>query len=794
MVEVIFWLVVALPAYAYLVYPLCVGGFGRFARVRAAPAPAPGAAMPTVAVVVAACNEARHIEARIQNLLALDYPADRLAIYVGSDGSTDDTAARAAGHASARVHVLAFGERRGKASVLNDLLDEVSEEIVVFTDANTEFRADAVRLLVRHFANPEIGAVSGELRLQAAGGGDRPEASYWRLETSLKRGESRLGGLLGANGAIYAIRRELYRALRPDTLVDDFTVVMNVAAQGRQAIFEPQALAFEEVPPGVGASFDRRVRIGIGNYQAFFRHPQYWSRGRWARRFTYVSHKVLRWFSPHLLIVALLASLVLASRPLYATLFDLQVASYALLGAGMVLRRHGWLPGVARTPVFVFALNLAFLVAFCRYVTGRFSSQWVPRGAPARMSPPPAPTTPTFPELAGTGIVYFGNEWFAENRTSSHHIARRLPRHCPVLYVDSPGLRAPRATGRDLRRLAAKLRQALRRPTPLAPGLWHCTIPQLPFRRVPGVDALNRRFGRWAARRAIAAVGFERWVSWFVVPHPGFLAGTLGEEFVVYYCVDDYAAHPGVDAEAIAAADTALARRADQVFVASPALLEAKRGENPATAFAPHGVDAGLFARAADPATRVPERAAALAHPVVGFFGLLGDWIDVELLAHLGRARPEWTLLVVGGVATDVAPLAPLPNVVLAGAQPYEALPGWARAFDVAVIPYRMTRQVRHANPLKLREYLATGKPVVSVPTPEVERFAAHVRLARTPDEFLRAVEQGLQDDDEPARAARMGAVRDMSWEARLAEALELVCAGLARKRNGAPGRVVSAS
>jgi cellulose synthase/poly-beta-1,6-N-acetylglucosamine synthase-like glycosyltransferase len=390
MVEVIFWLVVALLAYSYFVYPLGVGGFGRFARGPAPPAVAPGAAMPTVAVVVAACNEERHIEVRIQNLLALDYPADRLAIYIGSDGSTDDTAARAARHASARVHVFAFGERRGKASVLNDLLDEVREEIVVFTDANTEFRADAVRILVRPFANPEIGAVSGELRLQAAGTGDRQETSYWRLETALKRGESRLGGLLGANGAIYAVRRELYRALPPDTLVDDFTVVMNVTTQGRQAIFEPAALAFEEVPPGVDAAFDRRVRIGIGNYQAFFRHPQYWSQGRWVRRFTYVSHKVLRWFSPHLLIAALLASLALASCPLYATLFDLQIWGYTLLSAGMVLRRHGWLPGVARTPVFVFALNLAFLVAFCRYVTGGFSSQWVPRGAPARMSPPPA--------------------------------------------------------------------------------------------------------------------------------------------------------------------------------------------------------------------------------------------------------------------------------------------------------------------------------------------------------------------------------------------------------------------
>ena len=394
MVEVLFWLAIGLLVYSYVLYPLSVSGFGRLARVPAPPEPAPGAPRPTVAVVVAACNEERYIEARLRNLLALDYPDDRLAIYVGSDGSTDATVARAARVASARVHVFAFGERRGKASVLNDLLAEVREDVVVFTDANTEFRADAVRVLARHFADPAVGAVSGELRLRGAGAADRQETSYWRLETALKRGESRLGGLLGANGAIYAIRRALYRPLPPDTLVDDFTVVMNVAAQGRRTLFEPAALAFEEVPSGVDATFDRRVRIGIGNYQAFFRHPQYWARGRWIRRFTYVSHKVLRWFSPQLLIVALLASasLALARRPLYATLFDLQIWGYTLLSAGMLLGRRGWLPGVARTPVFVFTLNLAFLVAFCRYVTGGFSPHWAPRGAPRRVGPPIEPS------------------------------------------------------------------------------------------------------------------------------------------------------------------------------------------------------------------------------------------------------------------------------------------------------------------------------------------------------------------------------------------------------------------
>jgi glycosyltransferase involved in cell wall biosynthesis len=279
------------------------------------------------------------------------------------------------------------------------------------------------------------------------------------------------------------------------------------------------------------------------------------------------------------------------------------------------------------------------------------------------------------------------------------------------------------------------------------------------------------------------AVGLRNPVSWFVVPHPGFLAGRLDEALVVYYCIDDYAAHPGVNVAAVEAADAALTRRADVVFVAPPALLEAKRAQNPNVEFSPHGVDFDLFARAADEATAVAAAAAQLPRPVIGFFGLLADWIDVPLLAHLAKTRPDWTLLLVGHASTDLSPFEGLKNVVRVGPQPYDSLPGWAKAFDVAVMPYRMNRQVQNANPLKLREYLATGKPVVSVPTPEVARFLPHVRLAEGPDAFLRAVESALADHDPVARRARMDAVRGMSWDARVAEVLSIVA-----RRAGARG------
>jgi glycosyltransferase involved in cell wall biosynthesis len=285
-------------------------------------------------------------------------------------------------------------------------------------------------------------------------------------------------------------------------------------------------------------------------------------------------------------------------------------------------------------------------------------------------------------------------------------------------------------------------------------------------------------------RRAIRQLGFRNLISWFVVPHPGALARHLGERLTVYYCIDDYAAFPGVDAEAIRAMDDALTRAADVVFVASPALLNAKRACNSEVHFSPHGVDVGMFAQASDPSTEPAEAARELRHPVIGYFGSLGEWIDYDLLLFLARSRPQWTFLLVGYASADLGELKNCVNVAFAGPQPYETLPRWAKAFDVAVIPYRLTRQVKNANPLKLREYLATGKPVVSVTTPETARFASVVNLADTPETYLSAIETALEKDTEDARRRRLETVAPLSWDARFQETMAVVEQLLSRQRD----------
>lgn len=378
------------------------------------------------------------------------------------------------------------------------------------------------------------------------------------------------------------------------------------------------------------------------------------------------------------------------------------------------------------------------------------------------------------PELVGAGIVYFGNDWRAENRTSSHHIAVRLAQRLPVLYVDSPGMRAPNASGRDIKRALRKLRDALRPPQAIGEGLWLCTVPQLPLRKLPGVNTLNRLFGRWAVRRAARKIGMQRRLSWFVVPHPGFLARQLDERLCVYYCTDDYAAHPGVDQVAIRHRDESLTREADLVFVVPPALLDSKQAMNPRSVYAPHGVDVALFSAASDPATRPPQPVPS-DRPVVGYFGSIHDWIDIPLIAWLAQQRPQWTFLLVGHPHADVSSLQALPNVMLTGAQPYPTLPQWASAFDAAIIPYRQNQQIANANPLKLREYLATGRPVVSARNPEIEKFAHLVAICDSREEFLAALDRAVLDKDPATAAARIASVADQTWERRVQDILAQV-------------------
>lgn len=376
--------------YSYFVYPLLllvVAGFNQlcgdvafvFGKADRRVERSAKLDFPRVAVVIAAFNEEKHIEERIKNLLDIDYPKDRIKFYIGSDGSVDATPEIMKRYFcfDDRLVLSVFQKNRGKASVLNELVSMSDQEIIVFSDANTFFQKDAIVELVKSFQDPAVGGVSGELRLRQ-GGGDNQDGIYWRIEQLLKFFEARIGGLLGANGAIYAIRRGYWRPLKSDTICDDFCVAMTVSAAGGRLVYAPRAWAIEEMPDEIGDEYKRRVRIGIGNFQALIRHPEYLTMTSWGTKFSYLSHKVARWVAPHAIVLSLFSSIPLAFQNTYwAVWLCLQVFGILFAAACYKLSNIGrTMPGFLKILAYLFALNFAFLIASWQFATGQYGGAW----------------------------------------------------------------------------------------------------------------------------------------------------------------------------------------------------------------------------------------------------------------------------------------------------------------------------------------------------------------------------------------------------------------------------------
>jgi cellulose synthase/poly-beta-1,6-N-acetylglucosamine synthase-like glycosyltransferase len=368
---------VGLLLYAYVGYPIALLLLARL-RSHGPDTCQDPARWPHVTVVISAYNEEAVIGRRIENLLDLDYPSDRLHILIGSDGSTDRTSEVVGLYRTPRIDFHDFALQRGKANVLNDLLARATGEYVVFSDANTFFEEDAVKELIRGFRlHPTACAVVGRLEFRTAEGATNPDSLYWRYETLLKKLESRFGAVLGANGAIYAINRRWFQPLPPDTIVDDFLIPMLMRLRRKASVvFRPSAVAWETVPETVGDEFRRRIRIGAGDAHAL-RHswrllmPQH----GWLA-LSYWSHKVLRWMGPWLLISAFVSSLWLLDRVWARALFAAQLGGYALGLSATWLRR---IPLIGRTATVVWyfmVLNAALLIGTTKYLFGGARPTW----------------------------------------------------------------------------------------------------------------------------------------------------------------------------------------------------------------------------------------------------------------------------------------------------------------------------------------------------------------------------------------------------------------------------------
>ena len=377
--EWIWWLALLVVGYAYLGYPPAIRAASRLFGRDPEPPEVLDDGLPTVSILIAAHDEEASIADRLRNALATDYPPGKLEVVVGSDGSTDGTDRIVREFAEQGVRLLGDGRRRGKAATLNASIPGLKGEVVLLSDANTSIEPEAARMLARWFVDPGVGAVAGRLVLTDPSTGRNVDGIYWRYENFLKGCEGRLGALLGANGAIYAIRKDRYVPIPPGTIVDDFVIplLMTIRA-GSTLVHEPGAVAREETPPDLGSEFRRRSRIGAGGFQSLaLLWPILDPRRGWIA-FAFLSHKLLRWACPFALI-ALMASdiaLALAGRPWHAYSLAAQVAFY--LGAIGASR----LPGGSRASrplrvVSMFAgMNLALLVGFFRLLRGGQKGTW----------------------------------------------------------------------------------------------------------------------------------------------------------------------------------------------------------------------------------------------------------------------------------------------------------------------------------------------------------------------------------------------------------------------------------
>jgi cellulose synthase/poly-beta-1,6-N-acetylglucosamine synthase-like glycosyltransferase len=365
-------------AYTYFGYPIVIWGCSTLFGSRSQESRAFSAkCLPRVELVIAAHDEAEVIGERIRNALASDYPSERLSILVASDGSTDGTASIARSFGP-RVRVLDRAERRGKAATLNEAIASVDAEIVVLSDANTMFEPDAIRRLVDRLADPAIGVACGRLVLRDLVTGRNVDGLYWRYETFLKRCEGRLGGLLGANGAIYAIRRELVVPLPAGTIVDDFALPLLARIRsGCRIAFVDDAIAHEETAPSIGGEFRRRSRIGVGGFQSLWMLRALLAPTQGWTAFAFWSHKVLRWITPFFLAAALASAALLAgSDPAARIALVVQLALYGVALLGAIAPRRWPVSRLLRVVTMFVCMNAALAVGFARWVRGGQAGIW----------------------------------------------------------------------------------------------------------------------------------------------------------------------------------------------------------------------------------------------------------------------------------------------------------------------------------------------------------------------------------------------------------------------------------
>lgn len=363
---------------------------------------------------------------------------------------------------------------------------------------------------------------------------------------------------------------------------------------------------------------------------------------------------------------------------------------------------------------------------------------------------------------AKTSMLVFGEDW-GGHPSSTQHLIRHLSHEYDVTWINSLGLRSPRFSRHDFRRLLhkAKSMSAAQNghsdvtPFPVK------TVKAVPFYGRPWWDAINRQLIR-SSLRSETTTESDR-LLWTSLPTALPIIGHYREKGVIYYCGDDFSSLAGVDHATVTRMEKKLVARADLVLVASETLAEKFPGQN--VHLVAHGVDHALFS------TPVARAADFPCHTkVAGFYGSIAEWIDIPLLVEVAKAMPDWHFLFIGPVRVDVGSLLPLSNVTFLGEKRHDELPAYSQYWRASLLPFRNNAQIQACNPLKLREYLAAGAPVVSTPFPALKPYAENVMIAESSNAFvnaLRFIEEESLAERTGGQWRRQNSVAGESWAAR---------------------------
>jgi cellulose synthase/poly-beta-1,6-N-acetylglucosamine synthase-like glycosyltransferase len=381
MLAAAFWVSLLAIAYAYVGYPALLWLLSRFRPPAAWDGTGSDARLPSVTLIVSAFNEEQVISQKIENALSLDYPSGLLEVVVVSDGSSDRTCEIVRGFAPRGVVLRHYEGRIGKTACLNRALPMANGSIVVFSDANSAYERGALRALVRPFEDPSVGFVTGWTRY---GSGEDATASaslgiYSKLELVTKELESRLGSCVGADGAIFAIRKELYTPLR-DYDINDLVIPLSINRQGYRGVLQPEAVCVEKDAGSAKGEFQRQVRITNRTLRAVMNYRQLFNPFRFGLlSFELFSHKVCKFLVPAFLIAALVSNLLLAERGgFFLAALIAQGIFYLAAGAATLLSKTGSLSHVAETARSFVVVNAAIALAWIKYFQGETYTTWSP--------------------------------------------------------------------------------------------------------------------------------------------------------------------------------------------------------------------------------------------------------------------------------------------------------------------------------------------------------------------------------------------------------------------------------